>query len=499
MNKLRRILAWLFAALSVLMAFAAILKSHRHRQESGEFGEGNARMSEWGRNLESKARKFDKLILFTTREDLDESKLSPLAKKCLFDRYILSKLEPARYPADYEILKRLFNSISGRDEEIAVGLLSPKMRPIYLSSSLHYNPHGRENCLNRLLPGAAAIYDSVSAELQNRAGQAAEILDSALPSGPAIPSGPAGAPFFADIQSWSLLALFEKTAFLPAGVLSENARLAVLINSRFPRQFCAHKAADIAVMRLAQALSSTRTYASAKERLVLLRAAAEISGIRDYAALRGKCLETGLSILKYQDKNGLFAFSGAGADIAENALAVSFLAKLSSHSPDARIEQALKHCAKALVKILNMPGEMPAAVDRGKMGRIASQASSYEYAYLCSALADMHKLTGENAYLDALSKSADEWGRFYMTKLGLFSVNSQNSALGGFLRPVLVEDYEMPSYLGEAAQSAKYLSKHRRNAAFPCGGKLAIMSDAAFRQIPLNNGSYASFKLAALR
>ena len=296
-----------------------------------------------------------------------------------------------------------------------------------------------------------------------------------------------------------LLALFEKTAFLPAGVLSENARLAVLINSRFPRQFCAHKAADIAVMRLAQALSSTQTYASAKERLVLLRAAAEISGIRDYAALRGKCLETGLSILKYQDKNGLFAFSGAGADIAENALAVSFLAKLSSHSPDARIEQALKHCAKALVKILNMPGEMPAAVDRGKMGRIASQASSYEYAYLCSALADMHKLTGENAYLDALSKSADEWGRFYMTKLGLFSVNSQNSALGGFLRPVLVEDYEMPSYLGEAAQSAKYLSKHRRNAAFPCGGKLAIMSDAAFRQIPLNNGSYASFKLAALR
>ncbi len=499
MDKLRKRLVRLSAVLSAVAAAAAVLATLWCPKGGGGFSKDGERVSAWGEGLQSKARKLDKLVLFTTREDLDESMLSPLARKCVSDKYILSKLEPSRYPADYEILKKLFNGVRGGNEDIAVGLLSPKMRPIYLSSKFRYDSRGRGNSLNRILPGAVAVYSKVSGELQDRAGRAAEILDASLPAGPLIPSGPVGTAFFTDIQSWNLLVLFGRPAALPAGVLAENARLAVLVKSKFPRQFCARKAADTAAIRVAEALLGGGTRMSAAERLVLLRAAAEISESRDYAALGDKCLETGLSLLKYQDGGGLFVLSGSSAGVAENALAVSFLAKLSPRCPDARFEKAARRCANALIKILDMPGEMPAVVDAERKGASGSQASSYGYAYLCSALADMHRLTGESFYLDALAKTAGEWRRFYTTRLGLFSVNSQNSALGGFLRPVLVEDRKLPSYLGEAAQVAAYLSRNGRGKSFPGGGRLAAMADAAFRQISPADGSYASFKIAALR
>ena len=90
----------------------------------------------------------------------------------------------------------------------------------------------------------------------------------------------------------------------------------------------------------------------------------------------------------------------------------------------------------------------------------------------------------------------DEWNDFYMTPLGLWSINSENSLLSNYARPVFLEDNLCPSYIGTAAQTIAYIKNHDPNFRLPNEQKIRRMAASAFTFSPFSRISNASYKLS---
>ena len=118
-------------------------------------------------------------------------------------------------------------------------------------------------------------------------------------------------------------------------------------------------------------------------------------------------------------------------------------------------QDLLFQAAAALKNTLYAASELPAVADLS----LQSQASSYEYAFMANAFADIFAETADGEFLKAAKFALDEWGENFMTPHGVWSVNSRNSQFGAYARSVISEDLRLPSYIGEGLQAINKLRR----------------------------------------
>ena len=128
-----------------------------------------------------------------------------------------------------------------------------------------------------------------------------------------------------------------------------------------------------------------------------------------------------------------------------------------------------------------------------------SQASALEYAELANLFADFHRITSDEKYLNAAAATLDEMNAYYSSPNGLWYLNSKNSALANFARPMLLTDSNMPSHIGVAAQAILYVREF--NPDF-CRERMDnILGAIAFARglSPSSGSTCASLKIGVMR
>lgn len=446
MGKIRIILAAVFGLLSAF--FAAVAARNALLERAAETAPARG-AQKWGRSLEAAARADGKLVFFTCAKGI--SPKSESAKKALEKFYIRVELSPEKYPADYAALDSILSRAAKKNSTLAAGILSPSLHPIFLTSR-GSSKNSDAAALDSAIIGAARQFYNNPRELKIAARDAVPPADD-LTWEMSIPRfGGLPALFLAHTEAARLFALFgSRHNFEYPAALSENARLAFRIFAARPDMLAARSAAAEASRALCEELSPKRARGSAA--LLYLRALGE-SPFCAEEPLRGFYLE----------KAGALA-QGAGetrrvpASVRDAALSAQVLLRAHAISGDLKFLKSAENLAAALAGALESREILPAQIGA------QSEASSLEYALCARAFWEMSKFSKTRDWR-ALAKTAiEKWNAEFMTPAGLWSINSEKSALAKFSRPIITLDAAFPSYAGEAAQLfAEMGGRERQNA-----------------------------------
>lgn len=488
MEKWRRFLVFLFGALSLF--FAAIAISQHFEKSGSKSPPQEILRGQWGKNIEAEARRADKPILLVRVPD----KLNLVnSGNPILNEFLKVEFNAAAWPADAKIFDSIISNAAirngGKACEFSIAVLSPRLSPLFLGTKTIKDSPKK---LGAFLSTIAREY----AENRNR------ILDLGRKSVPEFPvkSKLPAAPYiskllFLNSESMGLYVMMRnpKSISLPAAVLSENARLAMRIAStdiRYQRARAAALAAtDIIYLRLKQNPEFS-------EKVLLARALAESGLFNANKTVSATVRKIADSLLPLQGSEGLFSESGKSAELLPNILAASFLLRAYNlHSSDKELFESAKRCADKLEEILRRRGEMPAL----PLEKEDSQASALEYAELANLFADFHRITSDEKYLNVAAATLDEMNAYYSSPNGLWYLNSKNSALANFARPMLLTDSNMPSHIGVAAQAILYVREF--NPDF-CRERMDnILGAIAFARglSPSSGSTCASLKIGVMR
>lgn len=449
MNGIRRRIAFILGMMCLILAIVAIYQTY---PEAGSAADSVSDGARWGRNLEAAARRCDKLVFVYRKGE----RFPPDVMRVLKQNYICAEFDRRMWPADGEIFDAM---ICGRARaSMAFGIFTPRLAPLFLSADKTVVLNGEEVDLAALLDRTAHFY-----YLDRRAAYAAgmrtyrENFPFKLPV-KLEPSNRArgGAGKIESERASSALNGGRLGEFPPAA-LTETLRLGVHLYKETPTPLLAEgleKAADEAVRRL-------DAEPELAGRLLLARALAEYAAVFPGASVSEKLRRLGDNLLVCQRSDGFFQTGADAPGILENCLAVAFLTRAENLT---RAEKTLKgrkfllaalKAAAALKNTLYAASELPAVADLS----LQSQASSYEYAFMANAFADIFAETADGEFLKAAKFALDEWGENFMTPHGVWSVNSRNSQFGAYARSVISEDLRLPSYIGEGLQAINKLRR----------------------------------------
>ncbi len=485
MGKIRKSLAILFGCLSVVFAAVALRNTLLKCENGSKF----ASVSEcaWNDCVEASARKEGKLV-FLKLKGLNVFPLSGNAEKILKRNYISTEISPETNPADYSILNYILETATKRKCHFEAGIFSPNLIPIYMTSETamrggHFAPN-----LENAIIGAAAQFEKSPDTLKSTARAAARIADA--PSDFSISLDNfrmSGCLRFLNSESARLFIYFNTARTLneDAAVLSENARLAARIGNADIRQMAARSAAASAAEMLCARVSSKSENSTSK--LLFLRALGE----SEYA-------------LKNDKINSFFMFFAESiADakkrkqilgeaefplVRDCALSVPILLRAFDFTGDERYYKCAEKTAETLASALAGRGPMPSVLGK------ESEASALEYVLCARAFFEMSKTSGEKKWLKHSRRALLELDKHFMTDIGVWSVNSKDSALSKISRVVFTRDSEVPSYVGEAAQ----LFSEIGGASPATAQKLKKLALAAASTAPLMSHQWASLKLSLL-
>jgi len=493
--KLRKILVVVFGTLSVVFALIALSNALCQKDECAAPAE-TAQNPRWGKALEAEARKGGKLVFFSVSEELPESTFSENARDVLESAYVCAVLNPDAFPADYAVLHRILEIASSRRAPLKVGILSPRFKPVYLSSEIRAGAPS----ISDIVVGIASEHARYAETLQKTAQKTSEIVDSPRVNSPSENPRTASAPQTAVLaaQAWDSRMFFSdpRIRAARAALLAENARLAAKIYAADPSGFCARETLKLAAEAVVGRLKSDgETLASV---LLLTRALSDIAEVSQDATLKKSEFNMFKAILGLQGKDGFLASENsaqsASKKLSENALALSILARAYSLTKDPKFLRGARRLSDALKNISEWRGELPAVIS----SRADSAASSREYALLAEAFLAMHAATKDPSMLKAARAVIDKWTLRCGLEGGLWSINSESSPLAEFARPIISEDSDLPSYLGVAAQMAAYMDKADPSYEFPFSQRLRSLSEMSLGVFPLQNYSAASLKMASL-
>lgn len=501
---MRKHLEIIFAALSVVFAFIAALKYFLSPGVQSEAAPGYSQKSkqlQWGSQLISEARKTSKLIFFetgagnkseSTHEIIPFLKKSTKTGRILENCYLTAKLDGNLWPADYAVLENLLSSNAGRKLPLKTGILSPRMRPIYLDSEIVIKDTPTHPSIATILIAAANEYYRNKDKILESARNSVSLIynpqdfKSITIESPYIPRMS-----FLNAESLALMAFFinPKNSEAPAAVITENARLAMRIYTTDMRQLSAKRASELAARTMLQRLKNPEI--SLTEKLLIMRSISEYYFVKSDSEIIGEVSQFSDFLIENQSPEGFIVLNGKST-VRHNALAAGVLARAYAITGDKKYADSARKCADRLAELQEPFGEMPAVADNSA----SSQSSSIEYALTVQAFCDMHYFTGDEKYINYAKRTIDEWNDFYMTPLGLWSINSENSLLSNYARPVFLEDNLCPSYIGTAAQTIAYIKNHDPNFRLPNEQKIRRMAASAFTFSPFSRISNASYKLS---
>lgn len=455
MDRFRKILAVVFGLLSLFFAVVAI-RQYVANIKSEIAVKDAVKTADWGQELKAAARQGDRLIFFKTPQSekiRDDGKV----QKVLDRSYIYTEIDPHAWPADYIVLDKMLAKASGNNSRLMIGVLTPKMRPIFLASYVKLQKTKDSPNLEAILQSIANEYKARSAQISESAGRAAK--DIGKPK--EIARASIGVPSmsranFSIMESANLLLFFNdpKNVDALAAILSENARLAMRIAAADMTQAAARKAAVSATEMLYNRIKSGKDD-HLGHKMLIMRALAESTALGKSKTVVDTVAEFSDELISMQGDDGLFYEGGNAPLVREAALGVEILLRAHEMTADEKYLKAAEKTADTLAKILAQYMEMPAQVGTGKK----SQASALDYALTAKAFAAMHAATKNRKYLDLAEETFSEMNEFYMTDSGIWSINSVNSPLADYAQTIFFDDTRYPAYTGEAAQTLKYLKK----------------------------------------
>ncbi len=489
-EKLRKVLVWVFALLSVVFACVAIFRHFEDADKISSRGvfAPSPKKAEWGRDLESLARSEGRLVFF--RDSRCPIPPGDDGLEGVLERhYIEVPVDFAAWPGDYCVLDNLFFMFGGGKSRVKMGVLSPRMSPLFLFSDSYWKDPSKPP-LSSVLAAVARKYGDSRSELRRGAESAVERVSGRVSTLRSLSPG-LWARHMAASECISLYSDFSSLSAVraPAGLLSSNARLAARLERLEPSPISRHNA-DMAALTLASRLEAkSETLTS---RLLFARALSELA----YAGCGREVLQPldafASRIEKKLSKGGFLRDAEGVARLRDSALAVSFLTREFMRTRKYSYLLAATKCARGLEGILRSRSELPALADSNK----DSQGSSFEYALAASAFVDMHLATSKESWIISARDTLEDWFDKFETSGGLYSVNSADSPLASLMRPVIFNDELLPSYLGEAAQAAVYLAS--RGVRVRCLSELAKLSEVSCQAGPLASYARASLKLAGL-
>lgn len=443
MNGIRRRIAFILGIMCLILAIVAICQTYPKTESAAD---GVSEEVRWGRNLEAAARRSDKLVFVYRKGE----SFSPDVMRVLKQNYICAQFDPRMWPADGEIFDAM---ICGRSRvSMIFGIFTPRLAPLFLSADKTVVLDGKEVDLAALLDRTAHFY-----YLDRRAAYSAgmrtyrENFPFRLPAKLEPGNRARGGVGKIGSERVSLALNGGGLGEFPLASLTETLRLGVRLYAETSAPLLAkglNKAAAEASRRLDAA-------SELAERLLLARALAEHAAAFPDASVAEKLRRLGDTLLACQRADGFFQTGTDVPSIRENCLAVAFLTRAEKALKRREFLPAALKAADALKRTLYAASELPAVADMS----LQSQASSYEYAFMANAFADVFAETADGNFLKAAKFALDEWEENFMTPHGVWSVNSRNSQFGAYARSVISEDLRLPSYIGEGLQAINKLRR----------------------------------------
>ena len=440
MDKFRKILAAVSAALCVYFAVQAYMQKRESREvESLE-------LKGWGSGMLTLARKYDRLVLFNV-EGVGDGILaspSPQSARILSRHYVRVTLRREYFPADYGAILRIYR-LSGAKGQVGFGILSPKGYPIFMGRDLPDDP-ASELGEEKVLAGVAWMYKKRKAETKNglQIALARVVADRELSDLPGFFSGGRRTAEIANIRSlFAVPAWGESVA-----VFSENARLIARLaagGDQLSRQ-TALLVRDELLKRLEDGSIGFT------DRLLLVRALSEYAMLSDSARDREAFKNASLEVLSTLGKDGYFAPSGT-ALLRDNALALSIMARACRLFGDGPFKSALASSSAALMRNMEKRSMLPAVLRTSADPDPRSEASALDYALLARAFLDSYFATGGGDVLGAAKKAFSKLDEIFKDPSSeAWFENGKNSVFANFLRYKIISDSGMPSTTGEAVQ-----------------------------------------------
>ena len=398
MDRFRKILAVVFGLLSLFFAVVAI-RQYVANIKSEIAVKDAVKTADWGQELKAAARQGDRLIFFKTPQSekiRDDGKV----QKVLDRSYIYTEIDPHAWPADYIVLDKMLAKASGNNSRLMIGVLTPKMRPIFLASYVKLQKTKDSPNLEAILQSIADEYKARGAQISESAGRAAKDI----------------------------------------GKPKEIARASIGVPSMSRANFSIMESANLLLF-----FNDPKNVDALAESTALGKSKTVVDTVAEFSD----------ELISMQGDDGLFYEGGNAPLVREAALGVEILLRAHEMTADEKYLKAAEKTADTLAKILAQYMEMPAQVGTGKK----SQASALDYALTAKAFAAMHAATKNRKYLDLAEETFSEMNEFYMTDSGIWSINSVNSPLADYARTIFFDDTRYPAYTGEAAQTLKYLKK----------------------------------------
>lgn len=395
--------------------------------------------------MRSEAHRTERLIFFITSEKFPKN---AQISKLLSSKYLISKMDKRRWPADFLIFSDILEITVKSKTGPTFGVLSPNLRPIVLSAEKF-----SEEDLLKFLKGAVSAYDGYAETIRRNIDAAVEefydeeklfFLKTANP-------------YFAHsvdvgLELENLEEFFddEKNFKEPAAIISETARLAVKLARSSPENAKGKSAVKLAANMLLDRIFSenfTEDRINSK-RLLMLRAFADTSEFLKLPELTSRVAQFADEIILTQSTRSLFSDENEAPSVQENAFVIAFLTEAYKCTGDKKYLKSACDCAEAMSFLFDSKREFSEVLDSEE-----SLSSALSYAILANAFMSLYAETKNETLIKDAKKSLESLNEYFLTESGLWSVNSKNSPLAAFVRPVFIEDKVMPSYISEAAQS----------------------------------------------
>lgn len=412
----RKTCAVVFGLLSIFFAVVAIHNQFFAEKAGKDCAEAAALNFDSG--VESAAREQDKLIFLT----VDDVPCSKALRKIIAGNYLWANIDKSANPADFEIYNRFFRRASKSENDFVCAILTPKLKPVYISTKLD------EDKLKRLLPAVAKAYSSQRQKLRDRAEEASTrvtisssgIFNKILVCGFSVQQRPFQGAIASD---------------MPIAFLTENARLA------FARY---KKLNDVRLKALASSAFEAlmRRYQSEKSpegKMLIARALADASFAVPTEAL---------TPLKEQADELVSNFQPSSA--SNCALALSVLVKADQIFGNPKYGQKAKDIRTKIIKCAL--SRYPVTANLQPYQGSNSLADAYDMALMANALCDYARANKDKAAVEAALSLISKLDADYRQN-GLWSINSSRSPSAGFIRVKVLSDEERPSYVGEALQA----------------------------------------------
>lgn len=493
MKRLRKILILTLAGLCGL--FGIVAACNGIAKIIGNYESPNASLyqkkttTEWGNSLELLARQNNKLIFFTIKGSGD---FRPDANfKNLLDKFFyVVELDSEQWPADYKILDNIFRRTTKSRKHLGGGILLPTLAPLYLFSEAKENGD----------MGAPSIFTAASAlavkfvnEKENTIKASKEFL-SVMDTEYGIEAD--GIAYVNEntiawnAESIKLNDFFSRDiSQYPLAVITENARLAARIYL-LSRTFNLAESAALKAQSILTGMFETQK--SMTRKLLSARALFEIAIITNSRGNGKSLLDFCDSIISKIYPDGRMKEPDSEGLLVDNALAIHVLALAFEYSGERKYLQSAQRIADSIEIIFKSMGQLPAILNLGK----PSQSSSITYAFVAGAFSNLYYFTGDKKYLALCKMIFDEWNKLFLCCDGVWSINSYASAMANISRPIIYNDDDLPSYIGEAAQIIRYLKSVDGAFDIPSYQKIDAASANVLRYYNVYKYTMGSWKLS---